>query len=268
MRRCVRQVRRETTLGRSPTSVIRLAARLASDSLPDSGGSAVAVVVGRGQGSAGLMDAFHRLGFQCVNLSRLGVGVEQEYRREALLDWRSFPADVSVVAVAVSADHCVISSDLIREKSRGGSGTQHLVVVDLGLPPSVDPAVGALDSVTLFNMEDLMRHIQLHAEKRESDVHAAARIVDRAVVAFDREARQLTVEAWLATTRIAIEEVRARVVDRWFDKRASTAPPTRDEIDRLTRSLLNKVLHQRMTSVRRELVSGSTTSALAGPGPA
>jgi len=59
-----------------------------------------------------------------------------------------------------------------------------LLVIDIAVPRDIDPAVGQLDCVTLYNIDDLDEQIRANREKRGSEIPKARAIVDDFVAAF------------------------------------------------------------------------------------
>ena len=114
-----------------------------------------------------------------------GTGGPLESLREHLLD-----ADIVITSTSASAPLLTreeVSAAMHRRQQRS------LCVVDLGVPRNVDPAVGAVENVYLFNIDDLQGVIAQSQHERQKALHASQAIVDAKVdrfLAWWREERQ------------------------------------------------------------------------------
>jgi glutamyl-tRNA reductase len=156
-----RRVRRETMLGRHPTSVSSAAVDLVAERWGSIGARGV-VVLGAGEAAEGILRALSRRGATNVALlnrhpERARVLAEAWGATAGDLDQleqRLEGADLLVVATA-SAHPVVSSAELAHVAARRGN--RELFVVDLGVPRNVDPAARATATVQLFDLDDLQR---------------------------------------------------------------------------------------------------------------
>jgi len=156
-----RRVRRETMLGRHPTSVSSAAVDLIAERLGTIGPRGV-VVLGAGEAAEGILRALSQRGATNVALlnrhpERARVLAEAWGATAGDLDQleqRLEGADLLVVATA-SAHPVVSSAELAHVAARRGN--RELFVVDLGVPRNVDPAARATATVQLFDLDDLQR---------------------------------------------------------------------------------------------------------------
>ena len=59
-----------------------------------------------------------------------------------------------------------------------------LCIVDLGVPRNVDPSIGGLENVYLFNIDDLQGMIEHSHQRRQEALGEALAIIDRKVDRF------------------------------------------------------------------------------------
>jgi glutamyl-tRNA reductase len=171
----------------------------------------------------------------------LGAGVEPFDRLGALLE----SADL-VVAARGSAGF-VVDEVEAREAARARGG-RRLLIVDLAVPADVDPAVADVKGIELVGLDDVREVVDRHLSRRREELAPAEAIIDEIVAEHDGSAHPT--ESVIDELRRAIEETRAREVARWLERRNVAGAPTRDELDRLTRSLVNKLLHDPMVRLR------------------
>lgn len=112
-----------------------------------------------------------------------------------------------------------------------------LVVLDLGQPRNVEPAVRSLPNVRLIDLEEL------HREARSAPVE------DGRERAFDERARQvygrlepLLEEPWVAVVRRAAEQVRTEELARARRFLGPLSPGQEEAVERLTERLVSRLL--------------------------
>jgi glutamyl-tRNA reductase len=133
-------------------------------------------------------------------------------------------------------------------------------LIDLAVPRDVEPKVGELENVYLYNLDDLQRVVAQTRGQRGEAVDAARQIVARNVDEFD---------AWLKRRALgpAIEQLYARYhsmageeLSRVMGKMPHLTVAERAHLQEMTRRIVNKVLHDPMEAIAR----GDSTHAPAG----
>jgi glutamyl-tRNA reductase len=177
-----RKVRRETMLGRHPSSVSSAAVDLIAERWGAIGARGV-VVLGAGEAAEGILRALHERGATNVAL----LNRHPERARVLAQAWgatvggmadlepRLTQADLLVVATA-SAHPVVTSAQLAQVAARRGD--RDLFVVDLGVPRNVDPAARATSAIQLFDLDDLQRLCCPAAGAASAALVEAERVID------------------------------------------------------------------------------------------
>ena len=129
-------------------------------------------------------------------------------------------------------------------------GTQALIV-DLGLPRNVDPAVAALDGITLLDLETIRLHAPL--------VHWSAEEDARAVV--DAAAHSYVTAATVEPAVVALREHVLGVVQQEIDRARSRGDDGR--VEEALRHLTSVLLHTPSTLARRHAAAGRGDDVLA-----
>ena len=154
-----RRVRRETMLGRHPSSVGSSSVRLG---LTLAGHEPRALVLGAGEVAQGVLRTLHEVGLERVtlinrNLERaraLAGSWGIEARR-----WDELPAllpSVDLLFVTTGATRPCVGADLVAEATRDRT-ERELVIMDLAVPRNVGPETRTLPGVRLLDLDDLQR---------------------------------------------------------------------------------------------------------------
>jgi glutamyl-tRNA reductase len=92
-------------------------------------------------------------------------------------------AEADIVITAASAPRHLLDRVEVEQTMRARR-QRPLCVVDLGVPRNVEPSVGGLENVYLFDVDDLRGLLDHHHEQREAAAAAADVIVDEKVTQF------------------------------------------------------------------------------------
>src|SRR5690606_31074032 len=84
--------------------------------------------------------------------------------------------DADIVATATAAPHAVVTRQLV-ERARAHRRSRPLLLLDIALPRDVEPTVGELDDVFLYDLDDLSRVVEGALEQRRSEVALAETII-------------------------------------------------------------------------------------------
>lgn len=239
-----RGIRNRTSLRGTHRSLVRFALELASSRVADWAVARV-VVVGTGRYAARTVEAVRARGaadIQVFSPSGRAAAFAAKHGLAPVADFADAAADADVV-ITCTAD-AVVHADAFTAGRR-------VLVIDLGLPRNVDPAVGRVAGVELLDLET----IRLHAPLEEFSAHADARtIVGDAAAEFtaDREAGPAITALRTEVLGIVEQEIaRAR------------ARGAGDETEAALRHLAGVLLHRPSVRIRELAVEGRVDEALA-----
>jgi glutamyl-tRNA reductase len=163
-------------------------------------------------------------------------------------EWDDLPAAVAasdVVVATTSAPEPLLTAAMLRQVAANRSGP--LLVVDLGVPRNVEPAAARLDNVFLHSLDSLESLIERNLRRRREDVPAVEELVERELERFRAWYRTLEAEPLVELLQKQAERIRADELARAL---ADLPPETHAAVDRLTRSLVRKILHHPSARLR------------------
>ncbi len=246
--RTSRGVRTATSVGGADRSLVRLALELAGSRVVDWGAASV-LVIGTGRYAAttvaalrdrgaGSIAAFSPSGRVAAFAARYGL------RAETDLGAAIGRADVVIACTASTVIPASAFSvvEERREAPRLETPSTHKLVIDLGLPRNVDPAVSALPGVELLDLETL----RVHAPLEELSAHEDARaLVRHAASSF---AGDQAVEPAIVALRTHV----AALVDAEIERarRRAASPEAAAETEAALRHLAGVLLHGPSTRAR------------------
>ena len=257
--RCGKRARAETAISAGAMSIGFAAVSLAHKVFGDFS-SRTAVVLGAGE-TGGLVARHlreHGIG-QLLIVNRTPERAQRlaaELRGEALalaeLDRALAAADFVISSTA--SPQPLIDAGRVRHAMRARQQRTFLLV-DIGVPRDVEPAVRAIDNVFLHDVDGLQIMIQQTLARRRREVPKVERIVSQEVQHFID---------WYHGMRAApvIKELRGRLEllrDQEMERHTShLAPEQRAAVEQVTRSLLNKLLHRPTHFLREASAQGES----------
>lgn len=182
-----RGVKTHTAVGGAGRSLVRLALELATSRIPDWSITRV-LVVGTGQYAATTVAALRELGATMLSVyspSGRGDAFGAKYGLSVQRDLAGALLDADVVITCTTAT--VIGTNAI-------IGSERRLIIDLGMPRNVDPAIVSLEGIELLDLETISLHAPIAEltatqDARELVAGAAARYsaereVEPAIVAL------------------------------------------------------------------------------------
>jgi glutamyl-tRNA reductase len=260
------RVRSETSLGTGAASAPSAAAALAEKIFGTLAGRQ-AVILGAGDMAELAATCLRDEGVSVTLVAnrtyeRAKVMAEQLGTRAATLDevWEQF-ASVDVVLCSTAAPHAVVTWERVAGPI-GRRGGRPLCIIDLAVPRDVEPAVGQLEHVFLYDIDDLQAVAAQAAEERRAEIPAAERIVDAEVAHFWGWYDGLKVVPVLTEFRERMEAVRAAEVGRLLRQLGHLAPEDRERVEQFTHALLNKFLHPPTAALKEAAGAGRAYALL------
>ena len=254
------RVRSETSLGEGTASVASVAVKLASKIFGDLGGRQI-LVLGAGDTSERVVAALGREGAEGVIVAsrtydraldladRLsGRAVRWDEITRAL-------AECDIVLTSTSAPHPLITRGLIAEAFPGGL-SRALLMVDIAIPRDVEPEVGALPHVFLYNVDDLQNMLDETLDRRRTAAVAAEDLVLGEAQSFSSWQRSLAAVPAIRKIRERGERIRAGEVERLLQRLPHLGAEDQAALEAFSRRLLNQLLHDPTVRLREAAEEG------------
>jgi len=241
------RVRTETRLGTGTASVPSAAVAVASKIFGELAGRA-ALILGAGDMAELAASCLVAEGARVTLVAnrtyeRARAIAEQLGARALTLDeaWPHF-AEADIVLCSTAAPHAVVTWERVAPAiaSRGG---RPLCILDLAVPRDVDAAVGQLENVFLYDVDDLQAVAGQAAAHRRGEVPAAEGIVNEEVERFWSWYGGLAVVPTLKAFRETLDTLRALELERAQRRFQHLSPEDREQLDLFSKALLNKFLH-------------------------
>ncbi len=243
-----KRVRSETAIARGTTSVSQAAVALAADRLGGLVGRKI-LVLGAGDMGEGMAVALAGAGVADVLVAnRTATRAETLAGRVGgrAVDVAHLPAalaEVDVLLTSTGASEPLLTVEDLTPVLPRREG-RPLLIVDVAVPRDVEPAVRALDGVTVLDLDDLRAFARTGLEERRREVGRVQAIIDEEVTDYLGDAVARQVAPTVASLRAHAEAIRQGELERFRARLDTLDARQRDAVEALTHGIVAKLLHE------------------------
>ncbi|MGH7690512.1 MAG: glutamyl-tRNA reductase, partial [Gemmatimonadaceae bacterium] len=248
------RVREETAIARGAASVSSAAVQLAKQIFGTLRGRR-AMVLGAGEMAALALECLVSEGVHASVVANRthshAVDLAAKHRARAMQFeecWRELP-HVDLVLSSTASPHPVVTVDRVRE-AVARRGDRPLCILDIAVPRDVEPEVGTLTNVFLYDLDHLQRVIESNLDRRRGELPAAEAIVAAEAARYWAWLAGLEAVPVLRTFRARMDVVRDAELAAALRRLRGLTPDQRADIEHLTRSLMNKFMHEPSVRLR------------------
>jgi glutamyl-tRNA reductase len=172
-------------------------------------------------------------------------------------------AEADVVICSTGAPNYVLTVEMART-ARERRRNRPTCLIDISVPRNIDPAVGSIPNVFVFDIDDLESVIASNIREREREAERAELIVQSEVMQFQQSLRVMDIGPTIGALRQKLQELARTEMDR---QRKRLGPLTAEQeaaIEALLMSTVNKISHPVLNQMRRsyETSDSDTVQAL------
>lgn len=259
--RVANSVRKESGLGRDRASVSSAAVSLLKDVSVGHNGCCV-LLIGAGKMITLAAEQLAQDGkFSIWIVNRTPERAEELTKRfggkPLSLDAIPFALEAAdaVISCTSSPYYVILARDLetVMPKRKGRS----IVLIDIAVPRNIDPAAAKIPNVQLYNVDDLAPFLQGSLASCRSRIAEAECHVNSEAEKFTAKIRNHDVIDTVRELRRMAEEIRVRELSRALRGLSSISPRDKQVVALLTRSIINKLLHEPTVRLRHQALSTS-----------
>jgi glutamyl-tRNA reductase len=241
-----KRVRTETGLGEGAVSVSYAAIALAKKIFGDLQGLGVLIL---GAGEMAKLTGIH---LQAQKVRQITIASRTLQTAETLarqLQGRAVPwadlnralGDADIVVTATGATEPVLTRAHVEEVMRPRRD-RPLFVIDIAVPRDVEAAVGDLDQVFLYNIDDLRTIVKENLARRSGELTRADATIDEEVSRFVTWMQSREIIPTVVALRQRFEAIRLAELSRQEHKLSNLPPEARARLDEITHLIVEKLL--------------------------
>jgi glutamyl-tRNA reductase len=242
-----KRVRTETALGEGAVSVSFAAVALARKIFGRLQGRHVLVV---GAGEISSLTAQH---LRAQGVGDIVITSRTHAHAETLaaevggmaVPWEGMIAalgSAEIVITATGSPRPIITRTQLEAVQGRRARSNPLFIIDVAVPRDVDSAVGDIEQVFLYNIDDLQSIVEENLSRRAAEVERAESIVNEEVTKFMAWQRSRSAVPTVVALRQRFESIRRSELQRLEGKLGALSPDARARVDEVTRLIVEKLL--------------------------
>jgi len=242
-----KEVHTRTQIGSGHVSVGSIAVDFARQIFSQFGDKTVLMI---GAGEMGELTLTHlmEVGPRRVLVTNRTAARAEELARRIGAEARPFDGLIGLVAEADIVLSCTGSPDPVITRERFARVPQMrryrpLLMIDMAVPRDIDPEVGELQAVFLYDIDALQQVTEQHVADRKGKIEQSERIIEQAVLEYLHWQGSRDVGPTIAALNEHFDEVAAAEFD-WLDPKLKQAgEKDRELIRQMLHRVVKKMLH-------------------------
>jgi glutamyl-tRNA reductase len=170
--------------------------------------------------------------------------------------------DVDIVITSTGAPGYVLTSPMIEAAIRRRKN-RFLFLIDIAVPRDIDPAVGNIDNVYLYNIDDLQDIVDSNLKIRKKEAEKAENIIDEEVTKYLEWYSALEVVPTIISLREKMEGIIRGEIAKSSTWMENLTEDEKRNIEIMANSIINKVLHDPITGLKEESKDNSALPYIA-----
>lgn len=159
-------------------------------------------------------------------------------------------AEADIVIASTGASDYVITKSMVRaalERRRN----RPVFFIDISVPRNIEPAIGELPNMFVFDIDDLESVISSNIREREREAERAELIVESEIMQFQQALRALDYGPTIGALRQKLQDMARLELARQRNRLGSLTPEQERAIEALLLSTVNKISHPVLSQMRR-----------------
>lgn len=167
-------------------------------------------------------------------------------------EYKEFLKEFDIIISATAAPDLMITYDDIKKamKERNFSA---MVLMDIAVPRDIDPKVKSIDNVFYNDIDSLNIIVEQNLRKRKEEIPKVQNIIIEELVSFFNWYNSLEIAPMIKTLRDYFESIRLEEVEK---NKNRFNPEDVEKLDIITKRIINKILHQPTTQLRKLAENG------------
>jgi len=162
----------------------------------------------------------------------------------------NYLAEADIVICSTAADHYVITEQMARDaliKRRNRPS----FFIDISVPRNIDPAVGDIANVFVFDIDDLESVISSNIREREREAQRAELIVESEIMQFQQTLRALDIGPTIGALRQKLQGIARLELTNQRNRLGQLTPEQERAVEALLVSTVNKISPPLLSHMRR-----------------
>ncbi len=245
-----KRVRTETQISYSAVSVSYAAVKLAEKILGGLAGR-TAMVFGAGEAAELLVKHLQGKGLRDVMVTNRHMEKAEELARKIGGSAVPFAGalrhaeNVDILITATGASQYIVKAWDV-QNLMAKRDAKPLVAIDIAVPCDIEPEVGHIRHVSLYNIDDLQDIVEHNIRFREGEAERARRIIEEEIQSIEERFTYLSTRPVMVSLSDKAEEIRERELRHGLAKIEGLSEEDKRVLQHMTRMIVRKILREPM----------------------
>lgn len=253
--RVAKRVRTETGIGSNAVSISYMAVELGKKIFNSLEGHTALLI---GAGEMAELSARHLLNAGVSRVLLANRTAERAGRLAAELggetvnfaELPNYLAEADIIICSTAADQYLITEQMVRE-ALSKRRNRPSFFIDISVPRNIDPAVGKIPNVFVFDIDDLESVIASNIREREREAERAELIVESEIMQFAQTLRVLDIGPTIGALKNKLQDIARAELTRQRNRLGPLSAEQETAVEALLVSTVNKISHPLLSHMRR-----------------
>lgn len=158
---------------------------------------------------------------------------------------------IDIIISSTGAEDFILHYDDIKPRMRPRRN-RPLFIIDIAVPRDIEPRIGTIDNVYLYDIDNLQGIIELNLNERKNEAELAQHIIEAEALKFEKWVQTLEVVPTIISLREKAEAIRIKELRKTLLQINHHSKNLEEHIDILTQSIVNKLLHDPILFLKRK----------------
>jgi glutamyl-tRNA reductase len=253
--RVAKRVRTETGIGSNAVSISYMAVELGKK-IFDSFEGRTALLIGAGEMAELAARHLVNAGVSNVLLANRSAEPARALARElggTPVDFNRLAEHLpqaDIVICSTSADGYIVTEQMVRD-ALAKRRNRPAFFIDISVPRNIDPAIGKIPNVFVFDVDDLESVISSNIREREREAQRAELIVESEIMQFQQALRALESGPAIGALKQILQDIARHELKRQRNRLGHLSPEQESGIESLLMSTVNKISHPVLSQMRQ-----------------
>lgn len=260
-----KRVRTQTAIGKGAVSVSSVAVELAKKIFGKLDGKKV-LIIGAGKMSEQAANHLYSNKVRTIlTTSRTyekAIAIAKKFHGKAIKfdEMLNTLPTVDIVISSTSAPHLIIKKEDIKSLMRIRKYNP-IFFIDIAIPRDIDPEIGKIDGIYLYNIDDLQAVVQSNISQRQKEIKKCQLIIDKEADEFCHWLNFRQLSPIISSLKAKFSAIRQEELNKLFSKHKTISVQEKERLELITSRLTDRFLKEPIITLKRY---GSTQNPMYG----
>jgi glutamyl-tRNA reductase len=252
--RIAKRIRSETSIGEYPVSVSSAAVELVRKIFGDLQKKSI-LIVGAGKMGEATVNHLANVGAKAFYVTNRSPEAARDLAGRfnglavPFAELNAWIARVDIVITSTAASDMLINCDMVQRVMHERKNAP-VAFIDISVPRNIDPAIGTIDNVFCYDIDDLAAVVEANLHERVKAAATAEKIIEQEVQAFCAKAKSVEVGPVVKQVQGRIEEICKLELERYLRKTGTQEPRQMQELETMITRIAGKIAHPLVAQLR------------------